>query len=75
MSPVSQKKDADQYLQKLNKLKEIKINKKEILNHWYINDNQKWMTYLYALYQHSPFIRINPEHNIGHEIYGLFEKS
>lgn len=54
--------------------KESNLEKQNILDRWYFKPGIKWMAYLYCWYMHEPRIKINPELNIGHEIYGLFIK-
>ena len=39
---------------------------------WYIRPRAKRITWLYSLYQHASFARLDPVRNIGHEFYGLF---
>jgi 2-polyprenyl-3-methyl-5-hydroxy-6-metoxy-1,4-benzoquinol methylase len=76
MNPVSIKKSADYYInEKSASISNVELVKKNILDKWYILHHVKWFTYLYCLYQHASIIRLNPELNIGHEIYGLFKKS
>ncbi|MEI7498971.1 MAG: class I SAM-dependent methyltransferase [Bacteroidota bacterium] len=75
MSPVSKKTKADHNIEEgQNEFKQIDFRKTEILNKWYIQSNAKWLTYFYSLYHHYSILRISPERNIGHEIYGLFKK-
>jgi len=76
MSRVSQKMSAALYVErKADELKRIEFRKSEILNKWYIRPNAKWITCLYSLSHHFSVIRISPVRNIGHEIYGVFEKN
>jgi 2-polyprenyl-3-methyl-5-hydroxy-6-metoxy-1,4-benzoquinol methylase len=76
MSPVSIKKKADFFIkEKAKEVLNIEFVKENILNKWYIQNKAKWITYLYSLYQHYSVIKLDPELNIGHEIYGLFKKS
>jgi hypothetical protein len=74
MNPVSVKKDADYFIHKAAEISNVELVKDKILDRWYIQSKAKWVTHLYGLYQHCAIIRINPEHNVGHEIYGLFKK-
>ncbi|MGD0755578.1 MAG: class I SAM-dependent methyltransferase [Bacteroidales bacterium] len=76
MSPVSIRKNADSSLmRKGTGIYNIELKKEKILDKWYIQDRAKWITYIFSIYQHFSIIRINPELNIGHEIYGLFKKN
>ena len=75
MSPISTKTNADSLInEKAVEIAKINFNKKNILDKWYIKKNAKWITYFYSMYQHYSVIRMNPELNVGHEIYGLFQK-
>lgn len=75
MSPPSTRKNADLLIrQNGEEVSSIELFKENILNKWYIQNGAKWITYLYSAYQHVSLIRINPDWNIGHEIYGLFKK-
>ena len=76
MSPVSTRKNSDFFIRK--KIVEIpngEFVKEKILDKWYIQNKAKWLTYIYSMYQHFSIIRIDPELNIGHEIYGLYKKN
>ncbi|MFZ4563831.1 MAG: class I SAM-dependent methyltransferase [Bacteroidales bacterium] len=76
MSPVSVRKDADLLIREnAMEVSGAGLVKEKILNKWYIQDRAKWITATYSLYQHFNMIRINPGLNIGHEIYGLFQKA
>ncbi|MEP7171110.1 MAG: class I SAM-dependent methyltransferase [Bacteroidota bacterium] len=75
MSPVSKKTNASFFInEKAAEISNFQFQKKKILDKWYIQNKAKWITYLYSLYQHFSIIRISPELNVGHEIYGLFKK-
>jgi ubiquinone/menaquinone biosynthesis C-methylase UbiE len=75
MNPVSEKLKADDYIPgKTEELKSTEFRKAEILDKWYIRTKAKWLTYIYCLYHHFSIIKISPDRNIGHEIYGLFKK-
>jgi hypothetical protein len=58
-----------------NKPASVRLEKRRMMDQWYIRRKAKWITYAYSLYQHMAVIRVNPLHNTGHEIYGLFVKS
>ena len=76
MSPVSKKTNADLLIKnKAEEITKIEFIKQEVLDKWYIQNKAKWIAYLYSLYQHFSIIRISPELNVGHEIYGLFKKN
>jgi 2-polyprenyl-3-methyl-5-hydroxy-6-metoxy-1,4-benzoquinol methylase len=76
MSPVSVKKEADAILmRKAEETLTLDLKKEEILDKWYIQNSARWITHLFSVYQHYSIIRINPDLNIGHEIYGLFKKN
>lgn len=73
MAPVSQKKNSAVYIEKkINDLKEPNFAKKAVLNKWYINKNRKLITYLISWYHHANIVKLPPELNVGHEIFGLF---
>ncbi len=75
-SPVSTDKDARLLIStKAGEIANVEFRKSDILRQWYIQKRAKWITRLYAAFHHSSVIRINPELNVGHEIYGLFRKS
>jgi len=74
MAPVSRKKDSSIYIdEKINELKTITVDKKTVLNKWYINKNWKFLTYIVSFSHHANLIKLSPELNVGHEIYGLFK--
>lgn len=74
MSPVSQKLSSSYYAEeKLGELEDHNFKKSEVLKSWYINKNRKTLTYAVTSYLHANPIRVSPELNIGHEIYGLFK--
>jgi 2-polyprenyl-3-methyl-5-hydroxy-6-metoxy-1,4-benzoquinol methylase len=76
MSPVSMRKNADVLIRRQNsRVSGYEWKKEIILDKWYIQCKVKWITHLYSIYQHISIFRINPELNIGHEIYGLFKKN
>jgi len=76
MSPVSKRTNADLFIkEKAVEISNTELIKKKILYKWYIQNRAKWITYVYSIYQHFSIIRINPELNIGHEIYGLYKKN
>lgn len=75
MSSVSKKKNANLFIHK--KVHEIDVKevvKSDLLNQWYIRKEAPWLTYIYSIYQHGNIFKINPNRNIGHEIFGLFRK-
>lgn len=74
MAAASQKKSGDFYIEKkINKVKEIDFDKKTVLNKWYINKSRKFITYMISWYHHANIVKLSPELNVGHEIYGLFK--
>ncbi len=76
MSPVSGKKNSDNYLKALSlEVADDGLEKDKILDKWYIQSRAKWITHFFSVYQHFSIIRINPDLNVGHEIYGLFKKT
>jgi hypothetical protein len=76
MSPVSMRKNADLLIENQDVgISDAELKKEKILDKWYIQNKAKWITYLFSFYQHISIFRINPELNIGHEIYGLFKKN
>jgi hypothetical protein len=76
MSPVSSLKDAGLLIKtKAAEIANVEFSKRSILGRWYIRPGAKWITRFYAAYQHGSIIRLNPDLNVGHEIYGLFRKS
>lgn len=73
MAPISHKKNSAVYIEeKINELKTINIDKKIVLDKWYINKNRNFLTYIVSYYHHAKLIKLSPELNVGHEIYGLF---
>ena len=76
MSPASRKTQADLFIQeKAGELKRVEFIKEKILDKWYIRPGARWITGLYSLVHHFSMLRLSPERNIGHEIYGLYKKS
>jgi SAM-dependent methyltransferase len=76
MAPVSQKKSASFYInEQINKVRNIQFDKNRILDKWYLKKNRNLFAYLISWYHHAHLLKINPELNIGHEIYGLFKIS
>ena len=75
MNPVSTKKSADLFInQKSSEMADIICDKRLILNKWYIRSRFKIITRTWCQVHHYILIKIRPERNIGHEIYGLFRK-
>jgi len=76
MSPVSTGKSADFFItEKAATISNFELEKKNILDKWYIQNRAKWITHIYSMYQHFSIIKINPKLNVGHEIYGLYKKT
>ena len=76
MSPVSKKAKADYYVKdRASEAENVEYKKAEILDKWYINKKNKWITIFYSWYQHSHFFKISPDLKVGHEIFGLFRKT
>jgi 2-polyprenyl-3-methyl-5-hydroxy-6-metoxy-1,4-benzoquinol methylase len=61
--------------QKENLVDEVKFDKHEILNVWYIKPKLKWLTVFVSWYHHCETLKLAPQHNVGHEIYGVFIKA
>lgn len=75
MASVSEQKGADIYVnEKVKELKEDDFDKNEVLDKWYINSKMKGLTRFMSWYHHSNMIKVHPKYNVGHEIYGLFQK-
>ena len=75
MGILSQKKSAESYAAaNIDIIPGAVTDKMHILNKWYILPDNKLVTWLYCLYHHFLIIRLPAEANVGHEIYGLFEK-
>lgn len=75
MAPVSQKRSADFYVnEKIGEIRSVDSDKKEILNKWYLKPNRKTFAKIICWYKHSEWIKVNPRINVGHEIFGIFEK-
>lgn len=73
MAPISMKKESAVYIEeKIKELHTANHRKKDVLK-WYINKNWKWLTYIISWYHHANLIKLSPEINVGHEIYGLFK--
>ncbi len=73
MAPLSKKKNADYYIdKKIAEVKSINFDKKAVLNKWYISRNRKFLMYIISWYHHANILKLSPELNVGHEIYGLF---
>ncbi len=76
MSRVSRKLDAGMLIsEKAKEIAQEGFSIKALLEKWYISQQAKWLTYLYSAYQHDHWVRMDPELNVGHEIYGLFRKT
>ena len=73
MAAISQKKNSDFYVQKVNEVKEISFDKNSLLNQWYIYNRPNLITNFICWYLHNSIIRLSPTLNIGHEIHGLFK--
>lgn len=75
MAPVSQKRSADFYInEKISEVRSVDFDKSKILNKWYLNANRKFFAKLMSWYKHSEWIKVDPRINVGHEIFGIFEK-
>ncbi|MEI7897072.1 MAG: class I SAM-dependent methyltransferase [bacterium] len=76
MNPVSEKLEAGYFIRdKAGELKSIEFSKSEILDKWYIRPGAKWITRLYCKYHHFEILKLSPDFNVGHEIFGLFKKA
>jgi SAM-dependent methyltransferase len=74
-SPAGGNKHASDYIRRQNSIAaQQEFSKQEILNAWYIRKKYRWITYLVSAFHHSGGVKISPENNVGHEIYGLFRK-
>jgi SAM-dependent methyltransferase len=76
MAPLSERKNAGQFFS--NETIEgnaFDFDDADVLNRWYINDKYKFLVHWIGLYHHYSFIKLPPELNVGHEIYGLFLKT
>jgi len=75
MSPVSKRTSAGFFItEKAKEAESIDLIKNQVLGQWYIQKKAIWITFVYSIFHHFSIIRINPEFNIGHEIYGLYQK-
>ncbi|CAN5198386.1 hypothetical protein BH23BAC1_BH23BAC1_35700 [soil metagenome] len=75
MAQDSQKLSADHFVQdKIREIKDHTFNKDEILGKWFINRNFKTLTYLVSKFHHYKIFKLPPQTNVGHEIFGLFQK-
>lgn len=75
MAPVSQKRNADFYItKKIGEVREIQLNKQDILNKWYLKPGRQNAARFICWYKHAEWIKVDPRINVGHEIYGVFEK-
>ncbi len=75
MAPESQKLNADLFVKdKINQIKDYHFEKEEILNRWFIKEEYKFITNLVGRFHHFNIFKLPPQANVGHEIYGLFQK-
>jgi SAM-dependent methyltransferase len=75
MSPVSKRTNADFFInENVQEISSIDLTKKHVLNQWYVQSRATWLTFVYSIFKHFSIFRINPELNVGHEIYGLYKK-
>jgi 2-polyprenyl-3-methyl-5-hydroxy-6-metoxy-1,4-benzoquinol methylase len=75
MAPVSGKLNADIFInEKVKEIKNYSFDKEKVLNKWFIKDNMKIITLLVSKFHHFELFKIPPQINVGHEIYGLFQK-
>jgi hypothetical protein len=73
MAPISKKRNSDFYIEKkIDKPVDEDFGKEIVLDRWYINKNRKLLTHMISWYHHGNLIKLSPELNVGHEIYGLF---
>lgn len=76
MQKESEKLSADREInQNKDLIFDISFDKDTVLNKWYITKKHKWLTVLYSWYQHKWLIKLSPQLNVGHEIFGVFMKS
>lgn len=75
MAPLSQKRSADFYInEKISEVRAVNFDKAEILNRWYIKPGRKTFARAISWYKHAQRIKVNPRINVGHEIFGVYEK-
>lgn len=75
MAPKSNGIKADYYIQeKLKEIQNLPSDKNQILNKWYLKPNRKFFARLICWYKHAEWMKVNPRINVGHEIFGVFEK-
>lgn len=75
MADKSTKKNSDFYVNtEIEKIRKFDFNKDAVMDKWYINNKQKYITRLISWYNHMKIIKLSPTLNVGHEISGLFKK-
>ncbi|MGE5424252.1 MAG: class I SAM-dependent methyltransferase [Syntrophothermus sp.] len=73
MAPPSSAKDAGAFIQRASEVRELSFNKKELLDLWYLRPGRKFFARLICWYHHKTLLKVNPERQIGHEFFGLFQ--
>jgi 2-polyprenyl-3-methyl-5-hydroxy-6-metoxy-1,4-benzoquinol methylase len=73
MAPICRNKSSAGYNEEdTERLKQYFPAKQNILDKWYIHPRRKLFTLLISWYHHAHILRMPPEFNLGHEIFGLF---
>jgi SAM-dependent methyltransferase len=76
MERIAEDKSADYYItQKTSEVKNLIFNPENVTGKWYLKEKRKFLALLVSRYHHAKRIRLSPELNVGHEIYGLFKKT
>lgn len=74
-APVSKKLSSDYYIsEKIREVREISFEKNEVLNKWYLKSGRRLFARIICWYKHSEWIQVDPRINVGHEIYGVYQK-
>ena len=72
MAPVSKRKSSAPYLREPYPGSEPLYEQEILHKKWYLHPDRRRLSYFICWFHHARLIKLPPEWNIGHEIYGLF---
>lgn len=76
MSATSQKLSAEKTIQEAGRSTgPLEVKSSEVLDKWWVQPRHPWVTFLYCFWKEQRRFTLPADMGIGHEIFGLFQKS
>ena len=73
---VSKKLEADPFVNdRIHDVQEMSFNKKKVLSAWYLRNPDGTLARLVCAFHHGYLLTLDPFHNVGHEIHGIFKRN